>query len=63
LNMVRWLSKNLLERNRVSETHPYVPDSLNVDAGSPRPTAVISERPSTLLSGRLSGKDFAYGET
>jgi hypothetical protein len=61
--MVRWLSKNLLERERVSETHPYVPDSLNVDAGSPRPTAVISERPSTLLSGRLSDTDFTHDGT
>lgn len=48
-NIVRWLIKNLLESERVFETHPYVPDSLNVDAGSPRPTAVISERPSTLI--------------
>lgn len=47
LNTVRWL-RNCSREKRVSRTHPYVPASLNVDSGSPSPTAVISERPSTL---------------
>lgn len=45
---VRWAGGKMHEKKRVLETHPYVPASLKLETGSPRPTAVIPARPSTL---------------